>query len=97
MDIFKKEVSLVNSVDFSMKNSAPFASNILFHKRSFVILDHSVNDSEFTVKINYNKKEFGHLIVDYVNQMIREIKDNKKLNDAGWDNTTVFIDEKEVS
>ena len=28
----------------------------------------------------------------YVNDMIREIKVNKKLNDAGWDNQVVFVD-----
>ena len=29
--------------------------------------------------------------------MIKGIKENKKLNDVGWNNTTVFVDEQEVS
>ena len=29
--------------------------------------------------------------------MVREIKGNKKLNDAGWDNSAVFVNETETS
>ena len=97
MDILKKEVDLINSVNFFMKNYAPFASSILFSWRRFVILDYSINDIGFTVKINNDKEEFGHLIYQFVSEMIKAIKENKKLNDVGWNNTTVFVDEQEVS
>ena len=95
MSIFKKEVDLVNSADFFLKNYAPFALPISFSRRRFVILDHSMKDIEFIVKINYDKDEFGHLITQFVG--VRSIKENKELNDAGWDNSTVFVDEQEVS
>ena len=97
MSIFKKEVDLVNSVDFFTKNYTPFALSISFSQRRFVILDHSVKNINFIVKINYDKDEFGHLITQFVGEMIRSIKENKELNNAGWDNSTVFVDEQEVS
>ena len=84
MSIFKKEVDLVNSVDFFMKNYALFASSISFSRRRFVILDHSGKDIEFIVKINYDKDEFGHLITQFIGEMIRSIKENKELNDASF-------------
>ena len=94
-----------------MNNRAPFCSKISLHQRRFVILDHSVCDFEFTVKINYDKKEFGHLIdqhvmemikvghlIDqYVMEMIKAIKENRKLCDAGWNNCNVLVEETEVS
>ena len=80
-----------------MNNRAPFCSKISLHQRRFVILDHSVCDFEFTVKINYDKKEFGHLIDQYVMEMIKAIKENKKLCDAGWNNCNVLVEETEVS
>ena len=60
MDNCKKEVDSINSVDF-------------FHQRRFVILDYSIKTFEFTVKINYDKGEFGHLISEYVSEMIKAI------------------------
>ena len=80
-----------------MKNYAPFASKISFSRRRFLILDHIVRDIEFTVKINYDKYEFGLLIYEYVSEIIKAIKENKELNYAGWSNSTVFVDESEVS
>ena len=74
MNILKKEVDLVNSVDFFMKNYAPFASKISFHQRRFVILGYSINDTEFTVKINFDKEEFDLLIFQYVSEMTKAIK-----------------------
>ena len=38
------------------------------------------------------RKSLDNLMDHYVNDMIREIKVNKKLNDAGWDNQVVFVD-----
>ena len=74
-----------------MRNDVPFASTISFSRRSrFVILHHKVN--EFALKIYCYKEQLGHLIDQYVNDMIREIKFNKKVNDAGWDNQVVFVD-----
>ena len=97
MSILKKEVDLLNSIDFFLKNYAPFCSKMSFNQRRFAILDHSVHDFEFTVKINYDKEEFGHLVYQYVSEMIKASKENKELNDAGWDNSTVFVDETKVS
>ena len=94
---YLKEVDLINSVDFFMNNRAPFCSKISLHQRRFVILDHSVCDFEFTIKINYDKKEFGHLIDHYGMEMIKTINENKELYDAGWDNSDVLVEETEVS
>ena len=91
LSLVKKEVDLIDSVDYFMRNNAPFASTISFSWRSrFVILHHKVN--EFVLKIYCDKEQFGHFIDQYVNDMIREIKVNKKLNEAGWDNQVVFLD-----
>ena len=95
---YLKEVNLLNFVDFFMNKRAPFCSKISLHQRTFVILDHyRVCDFEFTVKINYDKKEFGHLIDQYVMEMIKAIKENKELCDAGWNNSDVHAEETEVS
>ena len=56
-----------------------------------------MKDIECIVKINYDKDEFGHLITQFVGEMIRSIKENKELNDAVWDSSTIFVDEQEVS
>ena len=91
-----KSLNLIDSVDYFMKQYAPFASTIPFSRRSrFVILDHCVRETEFTIKIYYDKEQFGHLITQFVNEMIRETKGNEELNIAGWDNTVVFVDETE--
>ena len=36
-------------------------------------------------------------MTQFVNEMICEIKGNKKLNDAGWDNSAVFVNETETA
>ena len=91
LSLVKKKVDLIDSVEYFMRNNAPFASTISFSRRSrFVILHHKVN--EFALKIYCDKEQFGHLIDQYVNDVIREIKVNKKVNDAGWDNQVVFVD-----
>ena len=91
LSLVKKEVDLIDSVDYFMRNNAPFASTISFSWRSrFVILHHKVN--EFVFKIYCDKEQFGHFIDQYVNDMIREIKVNKKFNEAGWVNQVVFVD-----
>ena len=92
----KKNIDLVNSVDYFMRNNVPFCLNISFERRSrFVILDYSVDAEEFTLQIYYDKEQFGHLIDEYEKDMIRAIKVNRKLNDADWDNSVVFVDECE--
>ena len=94
----KKRLDLVDSLDFFMRNNAPFASTISFSRRSrFVILEHEIKGNEFCIKIYCDKEQFGHLITQFVNEMIREIKGNKKLNDAGWDNSAVFVNETETT
>ena len=50
-----------------------------------MILDHSVDNEEFVLKIYYDKDQFEHLIDQYVNDLLAELKNNKKLYDAGWD------------
>ena len=94
--LLKKNIDLVNSVDYFMRNNVPFCLNISFERRSrFVILDYSVDAEEFTPQIYYDKEQFGHLIDEYEKDMIRAIKVNRKLNDADWDNSVVFVDECE--
>ena len=94
----KKRLDLVDSLDFFMRNNAPFASTISFSRRSrFVILEHEIKGNEFCIKIYYDKEQFGHLTTQFVNEMIREIKGDKKLNDAGWDNSAVFVNETETA
>ena len=96
MSLLKKNIDLVNSVDYFMRNNVPFCLNISFERRSrFVILDYSVDAEEFTPQIYYDKEQFGHLIDEYEKDMIRAIKVNRKLNDADWDNSVVFVDECE--
>ena len=52
---------------------------------------------QFTIKINCDKDEFGHLIDQYVQEMICAIRTNQFLRDSGWWNDTVFVSEQEVS
>ena len=76
-----------------MKNNTPFA-----RRSRFVILDRCVNgNDEFVLKIYYDKEQYEHLIDQYVNEMIREIKSNMIPNDAGWDNQFVLVDRIENS
>ena len=44
-----------------------------------------------------NSVDFFNLIFQYVSEMTKAIKENKGLNDAGWDNPTVLTEEHEVS
>ena len=76
-----------------MKNNTPFA-----RRSRFVILDRCVNgNDEFVLKISYDKEQYEHLIDQYVNEMICEIKSNMIPNDAGWDNQFVLVDRIENS
>ena len=74
-----------------MKNYAPFCSEMYFHRRRFVIHYYSIRDTEFTVKIHFDKDEFGHLIDQYIKEMIKCIRENMILRNAGWMNDTVFL------
>ena len=98
ISLVNKRLCLVDFLEFFMKNNASSASTISFSQRSkFVILDHEIEDNEFCIKIYCNKERFSHLITLFVNEMISEIKGNKKLNDSGWDNSTVFVEETETA
>ena len=44
-----------------------------------------------------NSVHFFNLIFQYVSEMTKAIKENKGLNDAGWDSSTVLTEEHEVS
>ena len=57
-----------------------------------MILDHSVDNEEFVLKIYYDQDQFEHLIDQYVNDLLAELKNNKKLYDAGWDVHNIIID-----
>lgn len=97
MEKLIKDVDLIHSVCFFMKNYTPFCSEISFHQRKFVILSHSIKDTEFTVKIDYGKEEFDHLIHQYVSDMIKVIRENQILRKSGWMNDTVFVNETDTS
>ena len=55
-----------------MKEVAPFVGK--FSKRMFVLLDYSVDDESFVIKIFYSKGNFEHLIQEFVCEMIDELK-----------------------
>lgn len=90
MSLLKKNIDLVNSVDYFMRNNVPFCLNISFERRSrFVILDYSVDAEEFNLKIYYDKEQFDHLIDQYVNEMLSTLKNSKKLYDQ--DGTLIML------
>ena len=91
MDIFRKEVSLIMSVPFFFHNYAPFCSEISFHRRRFVILDFSIFETQFSIKIHYFKPQFEHLIEQYTMEMIKAIRSNRILRYSGWWTDTVFV------
>ena len=62
----------------------------------FTTIRTSVDNEEFVLKIYYDKDQFEHLIDQYVNEMLAELKNNKKLYDAGWDVHNIIIDRFEV-
>lgn len=97
MEKLIKDVDLIHFVCFLMKNYAPFCSEISFHQRRFIIFSHSIKDTEFTVKIDYGKEEFDHLIHQYVSDMINVIRENQILRKSGWMNDTVFVNETDTS
>ena len=66
-----------------MKNYTPFCSEIFFHRRGFVIHYYSIHDTEFTAKIHFDKDEFGHLIDQYIKEIIKCIRENMILRNAG--------------
>ena len=55
-----------------MKEVAPFVCK--FSKRMFVLLDYSVDDEAFVIKISYNKDKFEHLIQEFICEMIAKLK-----------------------
>ena len=62
-----------------------------FHRRRFVILDYSISETQFSIKISYFKPTFGHLIEKYTKEMINAIRTNKILRDSSWWNDTGFV------
>ena len=89
MDIFRKEVSMIMSVPlfFSQLRSILFRIIVIF-----VILDYSVYETQFSIKIHYFKLEFEHLIKQYKMKMIKAIQSNRILRYSGWLAGTVFVD-----
>ena len=74
MEIFKKDVNLIHSTCFFKQYHAPFVSEISFHQRKFVIFDYFIKKNQFTVKIDYDKEQLGHLIDHFVHEMILGIR-----------------------
>ena len=91
MEIFKKEVNLIRGPCFFKQYYAPFVSEISFHRKRFVILDYFIKENQFTVKIDYDKEQFGHLIDQYVHEMFLAIRANEILRDCIWWNDTGFV------
>ena len=58
----------------------------------FTTIRTSVDNEEVVLKIYYDKDQFEHLIDQYVNELLAELKNNKKLYDAGWDVHSIIID-----
>ena len=63
----------------------------------FTTIRTSVDNEEVVLKIYYDKDQFEHLIDQYVNEMLAELKNNKKLYDAGWGVHNIIIDRFEVA
>ena len=81
-----------------LQEVAPFVSEISFSRRSrFVILDHSVDNEKFVLKIYYDKEQLDHLIEQYVNEMLSTLKNSEKLYDAEWDTHNVIVDNSVTS
>ena len=71
-----------------VREVVPFISKISFSRRSrFLIIDHFVDHEEFIIKLDYDKDQFEHLIDQYVGELLKALKENKKLYDAGWEPT----------
>ena len=92
-------MSLIDAChDFMKEVAAPSIGSSSFSRRNrFVILDHSADNEEFILKIYNYRDQFEHLIDQYVNEMLAELKNNKKLYDAGWDVHNIIIDRFEVA
>ena len=91
-------MSLINVCHDFMNEVAPSIGGIFFSRRSrFLILDHSVDNKEFVLKIYYDKEQCEHLINEYVKEMLYELKNSKKLHDAGWDVHNIITDRFEVT
>ena len=58
-----------------MKEVAPYVGK--FSKRRFVLRDYPVNDEMFEIKVSYGKDQFEHLIQEFVQEMIEELKKSK--------------------
>ena len=58
----------------------------------FTTIRTSVDNEEVVLKIYYDKDQFEHLIDQYVNELLAELKNNKKLYDAVWDVHSIIID-----
>ena len=76
-----------------MKEVAPFVGK--FSKRMFVLLDYSVDDESFVIKISYSKGNFEHLIQEFVCEMIDELK-KSELYKHCWANHCVLCEEVEI-
>ena len=58
-----------------MKEVAPYVGK--FSKRRFVLIDYSVNDEMFEIKVSYCKDQFEHLIQEFVQKIIEKLKKSK--------------------
>ena len=91
-------MSLIDVCHDFIKEVASFVSSISLSRRSrFVILDYSVDNEEFVVKIFYDKEQFEHLIDNYTKEVIDKLKQNKRLYDAGWDVHSLVVAQFEAS
>ena len=91
-------MSLIDICHDFMKEVAPFIGSISFSRRSsFVILNHNVDNDKFVRKMCYDKEQFEHLIDEYVKEILCELKNSKKLYDAGWDVHNIITDRFEVA
>ena len=64
------KIDKFEACDRFMKNVVSFILPI--EQRRFVLVDHSVSDDEFVLKINYDKSQFEHRINESVWNIIRE-------------------------
>lgn len=61
-----------------------------------MLVDHSVSDDEFVIKINYDKSQFEHRINEFVGRIIREAQ-NSDLYRYNWKVHRLLCEEIEES
>ena len=66
-----------------------------FSKRRFASVDYSIDDEVFVIKVSSCKDQFEHLIQEFVQEIIEELK-KSELSRHCWANHCVLCEEIET-